>query len=161
MVFLGIALGFVVSKEGKLPNLKKIQAIVNMPPVKSPQQIQVFNGMAQFYKCSIKNFVTIMAPITKLTRKTKTFLWTKECQKVWELIKHKYIETLILISPNLQVKFHVHIDVSLLVVGVMLSQNVTGKSDQPIVYASRLLNKVEQNYNTIDGEVCTNSNIIC
>jgi hypothetical protein len=36
MVFLGIALGFVVSKEGKLPNLKKIQAIVNMPPVKSP-----------------------------------------------------------------------------------------------------------------------------
>ncbi len=30
----------------------------------------------------------------------------------------------------------------------MLFQNVTRKSDQPIVYASRLLNKVEQNYNT-------------
>jgi len=42
----------------------------------------------------------IMAPITKLTKKIKTFLWTKECQKAWELIKQKYIEILILISPN-------------------------------------------------------------
>jgi len=30
----------------------------------------------------------------------------------------------------------------------MLTQNPTGKYDQPIVYASRLLNKVEQNYTT-------------
>ncbi len=30
----------------------------------------------------------------------------------------------------------------------MLSQNVTTKSDQPIVYAYRLLNKAQQNYNT-------------
>jgi hypothetical protein len=35
--------------------------------------------MAQFYRCSIKNFVVIMAPITKLTKKTKTFLWIEEC----------------------------------------------------------------------------------
>jgi hypothetical protein len=41
-----------------------------------------------------------MAPIIKLTRKTKTFLWTEECQKTWDLIKQKYIKALILISPN-------------------------------------------------------------
>jgi hypothetical protein len=46
MVFLGMILGFIVSKEGKLPDAKKIQAIVNMPPPKNPQHIQVFNGMA-------------------------------------------------------------------------------------------------------------------
>ncbi len=46
MVFLGMILGFIISKEGKLPNLKKIQAIVNMPPPKNRQNIQVFNGMA-------------------------------------------------------------------------------------------------------------------
>ncbi len=80
-------LGFIISKEGKLLDPNKIQAIVNMPPLKNPQQIQVFNGMAQFYRCFIKNFVAIMAPITKLTRKTKTFLWIKECKRAWELIK--------------------------------------------------------------------------
>jgi hypothetical protein len=69
-------LRFIVSKEGKLPYPKKIQAIVNMPPPKNPQQIQVFNGMIKFYKCFIKNFVVIMALITRLTKKTRTFLWT-------------------------------------------------------------------------------------
>ncbi len=63
-----------------------------MPPPKNPQQIQVFSGMAQFYKCFIKNFATIVAPITKLTRKTKIFLWTKECQKAWELIKQTILK---------------------------------------------------------------------
>jgi len=37
------------------------------------------------------------------------------------LIKQKYIEALILISPNWQVEFHVHTNASLLVVGGMLS----------------------------------------
>jgi hypothetical protein len=36
MVFLGLILGFIVSKERKLLNPKKIQAIVNMPPLKNP-----------------------------------------------------------------------------------------------------------------------------
>ncbi len=45
-------------------------------------------------------------------------------------------------------EFHVHIDASLLDVGAMLSQNVTWKSDQPIMYVSRLLNRAEQNYST-------------
>jgi hypothetical protein len=81
MIFLGMILGFIVSKEEKLLDPKKIQTIVNMSPFNNLQHIQIFNGMAQFYKCFIKNFVAIMAPITKLTKKTETFLWTKECQK--------------------------------------------------------------------------------
>jgi hypothetical protein len=36
MVFSRMILGFIVSKERKLPNLKKIQVIINMPPPKNP-----------------------------------------------------------------------------------------------------------------------------
>jgi hypothetical protein len=43
MVFSRMILGFIVSKEGKLLDPKKIHAIVNMPPPKNPQWIQVFN----------------------------------------------------------------------------------------------------------------------
>ncbi len=77
-----------------------------------------------FYICFIKKIVAIMAPITKLTKRTKYFLWSKKCRKAWESIKYKYIETLIMILPNWQVQFHVHINASLLIVGAMLSQNV-------------------------------------
>jgi primosomal protein N' len=85
-------LGFIFSKEGKLSDVKKIQAIVSMPPPNNPQQIQLFNWMTQFYICFIKTIIATMAPITKLTRKIETFLWTNECQKAWELIKQKYIK---------------------------------------------------------------------
>jgi hypothetical protein len=37
MVFSGMILGFIVSKEGKLLDPKKIQALVNMPPPRNPQ----------------------------------------------------------------------------------------------------------------------------
>jgi hypothetical protein len=43
-------------------------------------------------------------------------------------------------------------DVSLLVVRVMLVKNQIGKLDQPIVYTSRLLKKVERNYTTTKQE---------
>jgi membrane protease YdiL (CAAX protease family) len=43
---LGLILWFIASKEGKIPNPKKVHAIVNMLRLTNPQQIQVFNGMA-------------------------------------------------------------------------------------------------------------------
>jgi hypothetical protein len=36
MVFSALILGFIVSKEGKILDLKKIQAIVNMPVPTNP-----------------------------------------------------------------------------------------------------------------------------
>jgi hypothetical protein len=46
MVFLKMILGFIISNEGKLPDPKEIQIIVNMQLPKNPQQIQMFNGVA-------------------------------------------------------------------------------------------------------------------
>jgi hypothetical protein len=36
MVFSRMILGFIIFKEGKLLDPKKIQAIINMPPPKNP-----------------------------------------------------------------------------------------------------------------------------
>jgi hypothetical protein len=46
MVFLGTILGFIVSKEGKIMDPKKVEVVINMPILTTPQEIQVFNGMA-------------------------------------------------------------------------------------------------------------------
>jgi hypothetical protein len=43
--------------------------------------------MAQYYKCFIKDFAFIMAPITKLLWKIKAFEWMAQCQQAWEEIK--------------------------------------------------------------------------
>jgi hypothetical protein len=62
-----------------------------------------------------------MAPITKLMRKMKPFIWTTKCQEAWDYIKKKYMEALILIPPNWQMEFYVHTDASLLAVGANVS----------------------------------------
>jgi hypothetical protein len=62
-----------------------------------------------------------MAPITKLMRKMKPFIWITKCQEAWDQIKKKYMETPILILPNWQMEFHAHTDASLLAIGAMLA----------------------------------------
>jgi len=69
---------FMVFSGGKNTRPPKMLRQLLSVPI-NPQQIHVFNGMAQFYKCVIKNFAFIMALITKLMKKTKPFIWTIEC----------------------------------------------------------------------------------
>ncbi len=45
MVLLNMVLRFIVSKEVKLPNPKKVEVIVKMPVPKNAHNIQVFNGL--------------------------------------------------------------------------------------------------------------------
>jgi hypothetical protein len=52
-------------------------------------------------------------------------------------------------------EFHVHTNASLLAMGIMLFHNITRKSDQPIMYVFKLLNKIKQNYSTIQKEYLT------
>jgi hypothetical protein len=56
-------------------------------------------------------------------------MWASKCQTTWELIKQKNIEAPILITLNWDVEFHVHINASLLNVGVILTQNLKKKHD--------------------------------
>jgi hypothetical protein len=46
MVCSRTILGFIVSKEGKTHDPKKIEALIKMPLSKTLEEIQVFNGMA-------------------------------------------------------------------------------------------------------------------
>jgi hypothetical protein len=132
MVCSGTILRFIVSKVQKILDPKKIEALVKMTIPKTPHEIQVFNGMAQFYKYFIKIFAFIMAPITKLLKKTKMFEWIIECQTAWEDIKNQYIQAPIFINPNWALEFHVHINASQLIVGAILAHNPTSEINQPI-----------------------------
>jgi hypothetical protein len=91
MVFLGTILGFIMSKKGKIMDPKKVEALVNMLVPTTPQEIHFFNGMAQFCRCFIKIFASIMSPIINLVKKFEVFEWTKNCKNVSEDIKNQYI----------------------------------------------------------------------
>jgi hypothetical protein len=122
MVISKTILGFIMFKEGKVMDPKKIKALVNMLVTITPKEIQLFNGMAQFNRCFIKNFALIMSPITKVLRKCEVLECTQKCQNVGEEIKNQYVQAPILNNPNWELEFHVHhINASQLAVGAILA----------------------------------------
>jgi len=71
MVCSRTILGSIVFKEGNTPNPKKIEAFVKMPIPKTPQEIQVFNGMAQFYRHFIKKIYLYYGTNYQVIQKNK------------------------------------------------------------------------------------------
>jgi hypothetical protein len=123
LVCSGMILGYVVSVEGKFPDPKKIEALITMPRPRNIKDIQVFNGLAQFNRCFIRDYARIMAPITLLTRKDEPFTWTTECNQAFTEIKKRYVNVPILITVNWKLEFHIHTDASDIAIRAMLAQN--------------------------------------
>ena len=64
----------------------------------------------------------------------------------------RYQNAPIFIGVDSKLEFHVHTNASDIAVGAMLAQNPSGKTNQPIAYASRLLSKAENNYTSTEKE---------
>lgn len=69
----------------------KIKTIQEWETLFSISQVRSFYGLTSFYWCFIKNFSTIMTPITDLM-KLNDFLWTDEAENAFVLIKKCFAE---------------------------------------------------------------------
>lgn len=146
-----IYLGHFISSEGIKPDPKKIECIKNWNVPKNADEVKRFIAFANYYRKHIENFAKICIPLNKLTRKNMKFVWTKDCQTSFETLKTKFMNPPILDYPdfNQANKFVLHTDASGYAIGAVLSN----KNGRPVAYASRALNKAENNYSTIEKEL--------
>ena len=106
--------------------------------------------MAGYYRKFVEGFSKITAPLTRLTRKEKPFLWSEACQQSFDELKGRLTSAPVLTLPPGQDGFVVYCEASRQGLGCVLMQN-----DKVISYASRQLKKHEQNYSTHDLELAT------
>jgi hypothetical protein len=79
-------------------NLKEIK---EWPSPRSMFDVRIFHGLASFYMKFIKYFSGICAPIMDTVKKRhKSFKWTEEAEKSFNIMKEKIIERPILVLPN-------------------------------------------------------------
>nr|GEX94731.1 retrotransposon-related protein [Tanacetum cinerariifolium] len=123
---------------------RKVQAIRDWPVPRSIQQVRSFHGLASFYRRFVKNFNTLVAPMTEIT-KLKQFAWNPQAQAAFEELKKQLSSTPVFALPCFDEVFEVECDASGVGIGDVLSQ-----LGRPIAYFSEKLNETKQRYSTYD-----------
>jgi hypothetical protein len=90
-----------------------------------------------------------------LLKKEAKFQWNEDCQHGLDILKQKLVTTPILVFPDWQKEFHVHVDASSIVLNTMLAHPREGELDHPISFNSRKLSNVENNYTMTEREGLT------
>nr|GEU75504.1 putative reverse transcriptase domain-containing protein [Tanacetum cinerariifolium] len=143
---------FVVYCDASLQGLHvdpaKIEALKNWTSPTTPIEVHQFLGLASYYRRFIKGFLKIAKPLTKLTQKNKNYIWGKEQELIFQLLKQKLYEAPILALPKGNDDFVVYCHASLQGLGAVLMQR-----EKVIAYASRQLKPHEENYTTHDLEL--------
>ncbi|GJS73420.1 putative reverse transcriptase domain-containing protein [Tanacetum coccineum] len=96
----------------------------------------------------IKDFSKIAKSLTELTQKNKKYIWGKDQESAFQLLKQKLCEAPILALPEGNDDFVVYYDASHQGLGAVLMQR-----EKVIAYASRQLKPNEENYTTYDLEL--------
>uniref|UniRef100_A0A3B1JZA6 ribonuclease H n=1 Tax=Astyanax mexicanus TaxID=7994 RepID=A0A3B1JZA6_ASTMX len=148
-------LGYIISANGVLMDDNKVEAVTSWPTPQTIKDLQRFLGFANFYRRFIRNFSSIAAPLTALTRKaTKTLKWSSEAQHAFAKLKAAFVSAPILKHPDPNLPFTVEVDASETGVGAVLSQR-SGSPPKlyPIAFFSRKLSAAESNYGIGDREL--------
>ena len=145
-------LGYVISKEGIMPQQSKVQKIWDTPIPKTKTELRAFLGLANYYLKFVKGYAEEARHLHRIAGKKANYHWEKEQHRAFRWIKEALTNAPILKYPNFSKPFVLHTDASKFALGAVLEQDDDKGKPHPIVYASRTLNNAEQRYSTTERE---------
>nr|GEZ88530.1 putative reverse transcriptase domain-containing protein [Tanacetum cinerariifolium] len=93
-------LGHLIDSQGLHVDPAKIKAVKNWASPTTPTEIHQFLGLASYYRRFIKDFSKIAKSLTILTQKDKKFVWGKDQEMAFQILKQKLCEASILALPE-------------------------------------------------------------
>jgi hypothetical protein len=141
-------LGYVVSPRGIEVDEAKIEAIKSWPIPATLSHLRSFLGLAGFYRCFVRDFSVIAAPLNDLMKKGVPFYWGAAQEHSFNTLIDKLTHAPLLQHPNFGKTFELECDASGIGIGGVLLQE--GK---PIAYFSEKLSRPSLNYLTYDKEL--------
>lgn len=149
-------LGYVVDRRGLRTDPDKVKSIVDYPVPKSQKEVRRFIGLISWYRRFIDNFSTVIAPLSRLTRKLpkgQSFNVNEDALLAFNKVKSLLISAPILSVPKFDRPFIISSDASDVGLGCSLSQLDDQGSEHPVAFASRMLTGAERNHSTTEKEL--------
>lgn len=146
-------LGYVVGQNEVAPPDAKVEAIKLLAPPKNIKGVQRFLGMIGYYRRFIRNYSTVLAPLTDLLKKDQIFEWTESCDQAFRDIKALLCNYPILRAPDFSKPFKLAVDASNIGAGAVLLQDSAEGIEHPISFFSKKFNKAQQNYSVVEKEL--------
>jgi hypothetical protein len=128
----------------------KIKSIMDWPTPKDVSDIKSLMGLTRYYRRFIKGFSKIGFPNTSLQKKGVKFIWTSECEEIFQELKYLLTNAHILKIADPNKDFLVCTNDCKEGLGGVLMQE-----GNVIFYESRKLNEHEVNYVTHNKEFAT------
>lgn len=152
-------LGHIIKHNGITVDPTKIETIRNYPEPTTLKELRSFLGLASYYRKFVKNFATIVKPLTTFLRGENGSISKNQSAKVnikldqpaleaMNKIKDELEAQVQLFQPDFKEPFELTTDASNFAIGAVLSQK-----QRPIAFISRTLNETEQNYSTNEKEL--------
>ena len=162
-------LGYIVSKDGIAPNMKKIESITKYPEPTNQKELGTFLGLASYYRKFVRAFAEKAHPLTALTKKSAQWKWGTEERGAFNCIKQCLTTKPILGYPDFTREFIIYTDASGYGIGVVLAQmqapalpdtsetseaNSAEAGDREVViaYTSKHLSEREAKWSTTEKE---------
>lgn len=124
---------------------EKARAIREWPTPTSLKHLLHFLGFANFYRKSIKNVSSIASPLHALTSLNNHFVWTKQAEDMFQLMKERFTTAPVLTLPDPKLQFIVEVDASDVGIGAVLSQrSVKDGCLHPCAFLSKKLSSAER-----------------
>ena len=143
-----------VSQKGVLPSKKNLESIAQCPPPDMYTKVKSFVGLVGHYRCFIKGFAKIAAPLYDLTsgnnkdKKSDHVDLSPEAREAFNCLKAACLQAPILAFPDFNKPFLLETDASGRGLGAVLSQKQADGWYHPIAYASHIMNETEQRYHS-------------
>ena len=143
-----------VSQKGVLLSKKNLESIAQCLPPDTYTKVKSFVGLVGHYRCFIKGFAKIAAPLYDLTsgdnkhKKLEHVDLSPEALEAFDCLKAASLQAPILAFLDFGKPFLLETDASGKGLGDVLSQKQADGRYHPIAYASRVMNETEQRYHS-------------
>ena len=137
-----------LTPSGYKVNPGKVQAITEMKPPQSLQELKSFLGLVNYLNRFSPTLAELTAPLRALCKKATLFAWESAQQAAFEAIKKEITSAPVLAYFDKSKTSIIQSDASKKGLGAVILQD-----GRPVVYSSRSLTETEQRYSNIEREL--------